>query len=179
MRRNTGSSLLGLLALLLAVALIVSWFLRDRFGLVESYWIFAVLLLTGVFFLKQIFTRRWQNILLGLVAFIVPVIFALQHYNMLQGGLADIALRSWPAILVFLGLSIALRYRIRFGNVIAVIVSVALIAGLSSYTFNSRVDSPADNNRVSITVPNEDDFEIGGNWRRNHNFERGHSGTRY
>jgi hypothetical protein len=157
LRRNTGGGLLGLLALLLSLALIVAWFLRGRFGIAETYWIFAALLLTAIFFLKQIFTRRWQNILLGLVAFIVPLLFLLQNYNILQGGLADIALRSWPAILVFLGLSIVLRYRLRFGTVIAAIVTVALIAGLTSYTFNSRVDSPADSNRVTITVPNEDD----------------------
>lgn len=158
-RRSTGGGLVGFLVFLLGVALIVAWFLRGRFGLTENYWIFAALLLTGIFLLKQIFTRRWQNILLGLAAFLIPLVFLLQSYEMLQGGLADIALRSWPAFLVFLGLSIVLRYRIQFGSVIAAIISVGLVAGMSYYAFNSRVDAPADNNRVTIIVPNEDDHD--------------------
>lgn len=160
LRRDTGSTIVGLVGLLLSIALIAAWFLRGTIGLSEDYWIFAALLLAGIFLLKQIFTGRWQNIALGIVALIIPILFLLENLGLLQGGLADVALRSWPAILIFLGLSIALRYRVPAGSFIALIVSLGLVAGLSFYAFNSRVDVPADNNRIVIAVPNEDDYEL-------------------
>jgi phage shock protein PspC (stress-responsive transcriptional regulator) len=160
LRRDSGSALLGLIAFLLSSALIVAWFLRDTLGLTENYWIVAALLLAGVFLLKQIFTRRWQNIVLGLVALVVPIFFLLENLGQLSGGLTDITLRSSPAILIFLGLWIALRYRVPFSSLIALIISVGLVAGMSFYAFNSRIDVPADNNRVEIAVPNQDEYDL-------------------
>jgi phage shock protein PspC (stress-responsive transcriptional regulator) len=160
LRRNTGGGLIGLLGFLLSIALIALWFLRDTPGIAANYYLITAFALAIVFFLKQIFTQHWQNILLGLIVLAVPLLFLLRNLELLPAGMADIALRSWPAILIFLGLSIVLRYRVPFGSVLALIISLGLVGGLSYYAFNSRVDSPANNQRIVLAIPNEDEHQL-------------------
>ncbi len=156
LRSREGGSLPGLISLLLAVVLTGLWFGRDALNLSESYPGIAFLLLALVFLLKQIITGRGQNIAFGLVATAIPAVFLLQHYEILQEGAIDILLRSAPAILVFIGLSVALRYRVRFASWIALLVSIVLVAGLASFAFSSRVDVISTDNQIEVSIPDED-----------------------
>lgn len=149
-RRTYGGAIRGLLALLLSIGLIVGWSLRSRFFPPEIYWPVAFLLLALVLLVKQFAAGRRGNITLGLVAVIIPTVFLLGALDILSGGLYDIALRSWPAVLIFFGLSIVLRYRVPFGSWLALFISVALVMGITAYAYNSRVDTKRDDNQVTI-----------------------------
>jgi phage shock protein PspC (stress-responsive transcriptional regulator) len=158
--RRGGGGIGGLLGLLLGIALIILYFAKGNLGLDTLYWPLALLVLAAVFLLKQVLSGAWENIALGLVALAVPIGFFLKETNALQAGYTDILLRAWPAVLIFLGLAIALRYRMRFGSWLALILSVALVAGLASFAFSSRVDVVRQENQLAISVPNEDEHEL-------------------
>lgn len=158
--RRGGGSITSLLGLLLGILLIGLWFARSAIGLESLYWPLAVLVLAAVFLLKQIFSGAWENIALGVVAMLVPLGFLLHNLNALQAGYADILLRAWPAVLIFLGLVIALRYRMRFGSWLALIGSVVLVAALASFAYSSRVDALRDEQQLLVTVPNSEDNSL-------------------
>jgi phage shock protein PspC (stress-responsive transcriptional regulator) len=149
-RRRYGGVVRGLLALLLSVGVIVAWFLRGRIFPAEAYWPFALFVLALVVLVKQIAAGRSGNIASGLVAVLVTGIFMLGTVQVLPAGPYDLALRSWPVVLVFLGLAIALRYRLPFGSWIALLASVVLVAGLATLAFNSRVDTKIDDNQIAV-----------------------------
>lgn len=155
LHNREGGSLPGLLSILLAIVLIGLWFGRGALNLSEAYPGIVFLVLAIVFLLKQIITRRGHNIAIGLVAVAIPVVFLLRHYEVLQVGAIDVLVRATPAVLVFLGLSIALRYRVRFASWIALLISIALVAGLTSYAFSSRVDVISTDNVIEVRIPNE------------------------
>ncbi len=157
--RSRGGAIQGLISILLGILLIGLWFGRESLNIADVYWAIAFLVLAIVFLLKQVLTRQGNNIALGLVAVAIPTAFLLQGYDVLQEGAIDIIFRSAPAILVFLGLSIALRYRVRFGSWIALLISIALVAGLATFAYNSRVDVISTANQISLTIPNEDDHD--------------------
>jgi phage shock protein PspC (stress-responsive transcriptional regulator) len=158
--RRGGGGIGGLLGLLLGLALIILYFAKGNLGIDTLYWPLALLVLAAVFLLKQVLSGAWENIALGLVALAVPIGFFLKETNALQAGYTDILLRAWPAVLIFLGLAIALRYRMRFGSWLALILSVALVAGLASFAFSSRVDVVRQENQLAISVPNEAAHEL-------------------
>ncbi|MEM9954549.1 MAG: PspC domain-containing protein [Chloroflexota bacterium] len=157
LRTRDGSALTGFIGIILGIAFIGLWFSRNALGIAEAYWGIAFLILSLVFLLKQVFTGRSQNILIGLVLVAIPTVFLLQQYDVLQAGVEDILLRSAPALLVFFGLMIALRYRVKFASLIALIVSIALVAGLATFAFSSRVDVVSTDNQVTYLIPNSDD----------------------
>lgn len=160
LRSREGGSIPGLISILLAIILPGLWLARNALNLTESYWGIAFLVMAIVFLLKQIFTGRGQNISFGLVALAIPIVFLLREYEILQTGAIDILVRAAPAVLVFLGLSIALRYRVRFGSWIALLLSIALVAGLASFAFSSRVDVISTDNRIETTIPNDDEHDL-------------------
>jgi phage shock protein PspC (stress-responsive transcriptional regulator) len=158
--RRGGASIGGLIGLLLGIALIIFWFARTALGMDALYWPLALLVLAAVFLLRQVFSGAWENIALGIVAVAVPVASLLQMTNALQAGYADILLRAWPAVLIFLGLAIALRYRMRFGSWLALLLSAGLVIGLASYAFSSRVNVVREENQMSIAVPTEEEHGL-------------------
>lgn len=160
LRQRDGGAVTGFIGILVGIAILGLWFARSQLDIIGAYWGIAFLILAMIFLLKQIVTGRTQNIALGLVAVAVPIVALLQHYDVLQAGAIDILLRSAPAVLVFLGLMIALRYRVRFGSWIALIVSVALVAGLVSFAFSSRVDVVSTDNELVTLIPNDDDHDL-------------------
>ncbi|HEX2619675.1 MAG TPA: hypothetical protein VHL11_06000 [Phototrophicaceae bacterium] len=88
--------------------------------------------------------HRRRNILWGLVAVSVAAILLLKTLGILPEGLNDIATRAWAVVLVFLGLSILLRNRLPAGGIIAVVVSVALVAGIAAAAYGGRTGQPRD-----------------------------------
>jgi|GEM_PF-388026 len=156
LHNREGGSLPGLIAVLVSVLLIGLYVGRNALDIASVYPGIAVLILAIVFLLKQIFTGRLQNIAIALVFLAIPTIFLLDAYEILQAGILDILIRSAPAVLIFLGLTIAMRYRVRFGSWIALIISIALIAGLASYAYSSRVDVVSTSNLIERLIPDEE-----------------------
>ena len=138
LHRTDGTTLPGLFAVLLSLGLIVSWFFRDSLLPAGAYWPIAILVLALVFFIRQLAAGRSGNIALGLVGLLIPLVFVLGAFDVLQGGAYDIALRAWPLVLIFFGLSVILRHRVPFGSGIALLISGLLVTGIVLYAYNSR-----------------------------------------
>lgn len=159
LERQGGSALAGLVSILLAAGLLGLWFGREALGITGSFWSIAATIVASVLLLKQIMTGRGQNIAFGLVVLFVPVAFLLRDFDLLQAGVIDILLRSLPAVLIFFGLMGLLRYRVRYGSWIALLISVGLVAGLVNYAISSRVGVVSDDNQIVLTLPNEADHD--------------------
>jgi phage shock protein PspC (stress-responsive transcriptional regulator) len=167
-RRIYGGALRGLLAVLLSIGLIVGWFMRGRLFPADVYLPVAFLILGLVILVKQIAVGRHGNIAFGLAAVAVPTVFLLGALNILQGGLYDIALRSLPVVLVFLGLSILLRNRVPLSSAIALLVSGVLVIGVVTFAYSSRIDTLLDDNQITIdetVAPNITTLQVNVNTR--------------
>ncbi len=88
--------------------------------------------------------------LLGLVCVIISVTLMAQSIGALPSGLIDLMLRGWPALLVLGGLAVLLRDRFPLSGLIALVVSVALTAGIAYYAFDARAQQQRSDNRQPI-----------------------------
>ena len=83
-------------------------------------------------------TQRRTNLLWGVVLLALALVLLLQALELIPAGIYDLLVRAWPALLVLAGLSIFLRPRVTFGSGLALIASVALVAGVSVVAFSAR-----------------------------------------
>jgi len=97
--------------------------------------------------------KRQTNFIWGLVALAVGVIALLRALDVLPAGIYDLALRAWPALLVLFGLGTLLRNRIPLGNLIALVVSAALVGGLAVSAYSSRATQERSDYQESIAQP--------------------------
>ncbi len=98
-------------------------------------------------------TQRRTDLLWGVVLLAVALILLLHALDIVPAGIYDLLLRAWPALLVLAGLSIFLRPRITFGSGVALIVSVALVAGMSVVAFSSRATEQRSDYVEPISQP--------------------------
>ena len=87
---------------------------------------------------------RRTNLLWGLVFLGAALIWLLAALDVLPPAIADLAGRAWPVLLVLVGLSILLRDRVPFGSVVALVVCVALVAGVTASAFSTRATQSRD-----------------------------------
>lgn len=156
----TNTSLPGLISILLALILLGAWFGRDLLQLTGSYGYWAGLLVTLVFLCKQIMTRRWQNLSFALVAVGLAGLLVAHHYQMIPIGIWDMMQRAWAALLIFLGLALILRPRVPLGSWIALAISIALVLGLATFAYRSRVNVVSDANQITLAIPNQADHDF-------------------
>lgn len=74
--------------------------------------------------------------------------------NVIPDGPYDVLKRAWPALLVFIGLSLLLRGRIPWGRFVAVCATVGLAAGVAvlGYTVQSSKESDAQQHIIDQPV---------------------------
>ncbi len=96
-------------------------------------------------------SRRRTNFLLGLIVLALAAVVAAQSLDLIPAPIYDLLLRAWPALLVLLGLSFLLRGRVRFGGLMAFVVSLALAVGLGMYAFSSRAAQQRDDQTIMIS----------------------------
>jgi predicted ribosomally synthesized peptide with SipW-like signal peptide len=97
--------------------------------------------------------RRQTNLLLGLVVFGIALVILLRALNVIPDGVYDLMLRASPALLVLFGLSIFLRGRVPMGSLLALILSVALVAGVTYAAFNQRATQQRTDLQEDIEQP--------------------------
>lgn len=97
--------------------------------------------------------QRRTNLLWGLVFLGAAVAVFLRALNVLPEGIYDLLARAWPALLVLVGLAIFLRERVPVGELIAVVASVALVAGVTSLAFSNRATQERDAYQETINQP--------------------------
>jgi hypothetical protein len=93
-------------------------------------------------------TVRRKNLLYGVLALLVAVAVLLRLLDVFPPYIDDIIGRSAPVILVILGLSVLLRGRLPFSDVIAVVVGAALVFWISTTAFSIRQAQNREDNRV-------------------------------
>lgn len=160
---RTSSSLLRSAGLLLLALLVIgAWFARASLPSpngISLYWPLLALLVGFIFFLKQLFAGRSMraNIALGLLAFLVPLTYLAGLLGIIPPGIYDLIARSWPALLVFIGLSIILRDRFSFGTPLAMLLSILLVVGLAAGAVSTRSNQARTEQQLRIEeeVPEE------------------------
>lgn len=98
-------------------------------------------------------TQRRTNFIWGLVALAVGIIVVLRALDVLPAGVADLALRAWPALLVIVGLGIFLRERVPLGSLIGLVVGLVLVGGLATAAFSARATQQRSDYQVGIDQP--------------------------
>ncbi|MCA9882013.1 MAG: PspC domain-containing protein [Anaerolineae bacterium] len=143
----------GIFAIALALAIIIGWFVRDSLAEAlgaDLYWPLAAMALALAFLFRQFRSARVQsNIILGLVALAIPLFAIASGLGALPEGIYDLALRAWPALLVFLGLMLLLRPRTRSASFFALLVSLVLVAGITAFAFSNRINEQRTENTVT------------------------------
>lgn len=102
-------------------------------------------------------TRRRSDLLPALVVLSIAVIALLRALDLLPAAVYDVLVRSAPVLLVLAGLVIVLRGRVPFGSVLAVLLSVGLVAGLTALAYSLRAQQPRTERQQAInqTIPDE------------------------
>lgn len=139
LRRQTSGIPQVILGALLSLGLLAGWLFRGRMG-PDVFWSTALLVAGFVIFTRQWMNRPRGNMALGLLAFFVPLVMLLSALQIIGGGYLDILQRASAALLIYVGLAIALRYRVRHSGLLAAGVSLALVAGVSYGAIISRQD---------------------------------------
>ncbi len=93
---------------------------------------------------------RRTNLLWGLLALAVAILFLLSTLSLLPAGLSDLLVRAWPVLLVIVGLGIFLRDRVRFGSLIALVIGVGITVALAAASFSTRATQLRDDNQAPI-----------------------------
>lgn len=151
--RDTGTGLRGLAAILLSVLLIAGYIVRGNITELlgaDVYWTVAFAIVALVYFLKQVFAGTRGTAATGLVLLAIPVIALLQNLDFISSGAFDLLLRAYPAIIIFFGLALLLRWRMPFGGFVALIITVSLTIGVAFYAYSSRVDDQLTDNIINI-----------------------------
>jgi hypothetical protein len=94
-----------------------------------------------------------RNILWGVLAVSVSTIWMGLTVGLFPAGLADLIQRSWPVVLVAIGLAALLRGRLPFSGVIALALTGALVVNIALVAYSSRAVQVRDDQRVPISVP--------------------------
>jgi hypothetical protein len=97
--------------------------------------------------------RRRTNLLWGLIVLVIALVVVAQALGLLPVAIYDIVVRSWPVLLVIVGLSLLLRGRVPVSNLIAVIVSLILVGGIAVYAYSSRAQERRTDNTQPISQP--------------------------
>jgi len=95
-------------------------------------------------------TQRRTNLLLGVVVLATALVLLGQALGIIPSQLFDVVVRAWPALLVLAGLSLLLRGRVPVSSAIALVLTVALVAGIAAYAFSTRSQERRDDYREPI-----------------------------
>jgi hypothetical protein len=85
-------------------------------------------------------TRRRTNLLWGVIALAVTLALLLHALDLLPPGIYDLLTRAWPALLIIAGLGIFLRPRVPFGSGVALLLTLALVGGVTALAFSTRAE---------------------------------------
>ncbi len=153
-RRRASPALNTLLALLFGALILFGAAMPGTFRTASGadlYLPIVALVLALVFLFRQVQSGATSNILIGIVAIVIPAVFTAGSLEIIPFGIFDVILRGLPSVLIFAGGALLLRQRVPYGGVIALIISVALVGGIASYAFSSRVDNVLTANQTTLT----------------------------
>jgi hypothetical protein len=97
--------------------------------------------------------QRRRNLLWGIVLLGIGIVAVLRAFGALPEGIFDLMVRTWPALLVLVGLSAFLSERIPYGSLVALIVSIGLVGGMAAVSFNNRASEERSDYKETIAQP--------------------------
>ncbi len=89
------------------------------------------------------------SIVWPLLVIALSILWALYVLGRLPGVLIDLIERGWPVVLVLAGLMLIMGRRIRFGNLVAILASVVLVAGIVTTAYSQQ----SGKERTENTIP--------------------------
>lgn len=95
--------------------------------------------------------RRQTNLLLGLVVLAVAVVVLARALGLIPDAIFDLILRGWPALLLLAGLSLVLRGRVPFGQVIALLATAVVSVVIVTNAYTTRASQQRSDNQQAIT----------------------------
>src|SRR5579871_4640134 len=78
------------------------------------------------------------SVIWPILILLAAAIWALQALGTLPTIASDLIGRGWPVLLVAAGVMLLIGRRVRFGNFIVVILSVALVGGLTAAAYSQQ-----------------------------------------
>ena len=104
--------------------------------------------------------QRRMSALVGMTAVVVAAALLLHALGTIPDGLYDVLTRSWPALLIVLGLGLLLPERLPLASVIVLGLSGALVAGVAYAAYTNRAGQLRDDQRVPIDQTVGDDVAL-------------------
>lgn len=92
-----------------------------------------------------------SNLLYGVLALVVALAVLARALHLFPPYIEDIIGRSFPVVLVIVGLSVLLRDRVPLGGVIAFVVGGVLVVGVATTAFSVRRDQTRSENQIEVT----------------------------
>ncbi|GAB1420349.1 hypothetical protein MASR2M15_04420 [Anaerolineales bacterium] len=145
-----------LTAVILSVVILGLYFLRDQlltpagFSMAPA----LMLLLMAIAFLVSQLSKRQgghTNSLWGWLGLVVAGVALGVSFGLIPQGWMDLILRASPIIVLFLGLAILLKTRVRYGNIIALILSLIIVGGIATLAYNLRASRPSTDQSLPYT----------------------------
>ncbi len=81
---------------------------------------------------------RRLSVMWPILILLAAAIWALQSLGTLPPFAADLIARAWPVVFIATGLMLLIGRRVRFGNLIAVVVSVVLVGGVTAAAYSQQ-----------------------------------------
>lgn len=97
-------------------------------------------------------TTRRTAPFLGLVFLLLAGLALALAVGQVSGGLRDLIVRAWPALLILFGLWLLLRNRVPLAGPIALVISVGAAAALATTAYNQRAAEVRTDNRIPINA---------------------------
>lgn len=78
--------------------------------------------------------------------------------DQIPAGISDLVARILPVILILIGLGFLLRGRIPLGNIVSLVISIALVGGVATMAYNGQSAQISTAQTVSLDSPIADDI---------------------
>lgn len=94
-------------------------------------------------------TRHMKNPLIGTLVLAVTVVWVLRMLTIFPPYIDDLIVRAAPVVLIIVGLSLALCYRVRWSGLVSVVVGLAITGAIGYTSFTIRESQVRDDNTLT------------------------------
>jgi hypothetical protein len=95
-------------------------------------------------------TTRRTSPFLGFIALLLALLALALSVGSISGGIQDLILRAWPALLILFGLWLLLRDRVPAAGPIALVISIGAAAALAAAAYSQRAAEVRTDNRIPV-----------------------------
>lgn len=154
--RRSSTFFSTLLALAAAAAVAAGYLYREQLIAANGTALYPplmALLTAAAFWYRQLAQRAGAMIVVGGVLTAAALAVVLAAQGMLPSGTDDLMARSAGGLLLFVGLALLLRDRLPLGAVFAAIIAVAVVGGLATVAYGTRITQQRSDNVIETRLP--------------------------